>query len=160
MFLIFVVNCFSFHLVHCFRYYNLDAYHRHQMEKEMKRGPRKVRETERTVFDDEEQRRYVTVLDRIPTTMNELLVVYNCIFLLRGMWDWLKEHLQFFQFLSFCLWFMMQSLYDYLKYFRQELLREREILKEEQVEALKRSMQGGLVFFYLLFFCLKIVWEV
>lgn len=42
------------------------------MEKEMKRGPRKVRETERTVFDDEEQRRYVTVLDRIPTTMNEL----------------------------------------------------------------------------------------
>lgn len=87
MVLIFVVNCFSFHLVHCFRYYSLDAYHRHQMEKEMKRGPRKVRETERTVFDDEEQRRYVTVLDRFPTTMNELLVVYNCIFLLRGMWD-------------------------------------------------------------------------
>lgn len=55
---------------------------------------------------------------------------------------------------------MMQSLYDYLKYFRQELLREREILKEEQVEALKLSMQGGLVFFDLLFFCLKIVWEV
>lgn len=54
----------------------------------------------------------------------------------------------------------MQSLYGYLKYFRQELLREREILKEEQVEALKRSMQGGLVSFYLLFFCLKIVWEV
>lgn len=42
------------------------------MEKEMKRGPRKVRETERTIFNDEEQRRYAIVLDRFPTTMNEL----------------------------------------------------------------------------------------
>lgn len=29
------------------------------MEKEMKKGLKKVRETERTVFNDEEQRRYV-----------------------------------------------------------------------------------------------------
>lgn len=42
------------------------------MEKEMKRGPRKVQETERTIFNDEEQRRYVIVLDRFSTTINEL----------------------------------------------------------------------------------------
>ncbi|KAI9093234.1 hypothetical protein K1719_027248 [Acacia pycnantha] len=39
------------------KYYNLDAYHRLQMEKEMKRGFKKVVATERTVFNDEEQRR-------------------------------------------------------------------------------------------------------
>lgn len=43
----------------CCRYYDLDAYHRHQLEKEMKKGFKKVGETERTVFNDEEQRRYV-----------------------------------------------------------------------------------------------------
>lgn len=42
-----------------FRYYNLDAYHKHKMEKEMKKGVKKVLEKERTVFNDEEQRRYV-----------------------------------------------------------------------------------------------------
>lgn len=63
---------FLFHLVHCFRYYNLDAYHRHQMEKEMKRGPRKIQKTERTIFNDEEQRRYVIVLDRFATNMNNV----------------------------------------------------------------------------------------
>lgn len=31
------------------------------MEKEQKKGIKKVLETERTVFNDEEQRRYVTV---------------------------------------------------------------------------------------------------
>uniref|UniRef100_A0A7N0SXV3 Nucleic acid binding protein n=1 Tax=Kalanchoe fedtschenkoi TaxID=63787 RepID=A0A7N0SXV3_KALFE len=64
------------------KYYDLDAYHRRKMEKEMKKGIKKV-ESERTVFNDEEQRRL-------------------------------------------------------------ELLREREKQKEEEVEALKRSMQGGL----------------
>lgn len=39
------------------KYYNLDAYHRRQMEKEMKRGFKKVAAAERTVFNDEEQRR-------------------------------------------------------------------------------------------------------
>ncbi|KMS97972.1 hypothetical protein BVRB_4g096910 [Beta vulgaris subsp. vulgaris] len=39
------------------KYYDLDAYHRHQLEKEMKKGFKKVGETERTVFNDEEQRR-------------------------------------------------------------------------------------------------------
>ncbi|XP_042454087.1 vicilin-like seed storage protein At2g18540 [Zingiber officinale] len=65
------------------KYYNLDAYHRRKMEKEMKKGPQKIQEMERSVFNDEEQRRI-------------------------------------------------------------ELLRERERQKEEQVEALKRSMQGGM----------------
>lgn len=42
-----------------FRYYGLDAYHQRKLEKEQKRGLKKVIETERTVFNDEEQRRYV-----------------------------------------------------------------------------------------------------
>lgn len=46
---------------HCCRYYDLDAHHRRMMEKEMKKGLKKVQETERTIFDDEEQRRYVVV---------------------------------------------------------------------------------------------------
>lgn len=40
------------------RYYNLDAYHRHEIEKEIKKGKKKVQKEERTVFNDEEQRRY------------------------------------------------------------------------------------------------------
>lgn len=39
------------------KYYDLDAYHRRQMEKEMKKGFKKVLDSERTVFNDEEQRR-------------------------------------------------------------------------------------------------------
>ncbi|XP_022142930.1 troponin I [Momordica charantia] len=65
------------------KYYNLDAYYQHKMLKDMKKGHKKLSAGERTVFDDEEQR-------------------------------------------------------------RQELLREREKHKEEQVEALKRSMQTGM----------------
>ncbi|THU56584.1 hypothetical protein C4D60_Mb11t18770 [Musa balbisiana] len=65
------------------KYYDLDAYHRRKIEKAMKKGSKKFQEMERTVFDDEEQRRI-------------------------------------------------------------ELLRERERQKEEQVEALKRSMQSGM----------------
>lgn len=65
------------------KYYNLDAYYRRKMEKEIKRGVKKVVDDERTVFNDEEQR-------------------------------------------------------------RQELMREREKHKEEQVEALKREMQSGM----------------
>ncbi|MED6143530.1 hypothetical protein PIB30_007146 [Stylosanthes scabra] len=41
------------------KYYNLDAYYRRQMEKDMKKGIKKVQSSERTVFNDEEQRRYV-----------------------------------------------------------------------------------------------------
>ncbi|XP_020964801.1 nucleolar protein 58 isoform X2 [Arachis ipaensis] len=65
------------------KYYNLDAYYRRQMEKDMKKGIKKVRASERTVFNDEEQR-------------------------------------------------------------RQELLQAREKHKEEQVIALKHSMQSGM----------------
>ncbi|KAL9662618.1 hypothetical protein QQ045_027451 [Rhodiola kirilowii] len=64
------------------KYYDLDAYHRRKMEKEVKKGIKKI-ESERTVFNDEEQRRL-------------------------------------------------------------ELLQEREKQKEEEVEALMRSMQGGM----------------
>ncbi|KAK9150094.1 hypothetical protein Syun_008403 [Stephania yunnanensis] len=65
------------------KYYGLDAYHKQKIEKDMKRGFKRVSETERTIFNDEEQR-------------------------------------------------------------RQELMLAREKQKEEEVEALKRSMQGGL----------------
>lgn len=43
------------------RYYDLDAYHRRMMEKEKKKGLKSVMDTERTVFNDEEQRRYVDI---------------------------------------------------------------------------------------------------
>ncbi|KAK7272526.1 hypothetical protein RJT34_29179 [Clitoria ternatea] len=46
------------------KYYNLDAYYRRQMEKEMKKGFKKVQATERTVFNDEEQRRQEVLLAR------------------------------------------------------------------------------------------------
>ncbi|XP_044472731.1 vicilin-like seed storage protein At2g18540 [Mangifera indica] len=65
------------------KYYNLDAYHKRQMEKELKRGSNKVSLEERTIFNDEEQRRL-------------------------------------------------------------ELQQAREKQKEEEVEALKRSMQSGM----------------
>lgn len=52
----------SYSLVFDCRYYDLDAYHRHQLEKEMKKGLKKVISKERTVFNDEEQRRYVLPL--------------------------------------------------------------------------------------------------
>ncbi|RVW93143.1 hypothetical protein CK203_031402 [Vitis vinifera] len=40
-------------------YYNIDAYYRQKMEREMKKGSKKALETERTVFNDEEQRRFL-----------------------------------------------------------------------------------------------------
>lgn len=43
------------------RYYSLDAYHRRQIEKAMKKGSTKATKSERVVFDDEEQRRYVSL---------------------------------------------------------------------------------------------------
>lgn len=43
------------------RYYDLDAYHRRVMEKEKKKGLKNALGTERTVFNDEEQRRYVCI---------------------------------------------------------------------------------------------------
>ncbi|KAK7401834.1 hypothetical protein VNO78_13633 [Psophocarpus tetragonolobus] len=39
------------------KYYNLDAYYIRQMEKERKKGFKKVQATERIIFNDEEQRR-------------------------------------------------------------------------------------------------------
>ncbi|KAF3796206.1 hypothetical protein EJ110_NYTH03262 [Nymphaea thermarum] len=65
------------------KYYNLDGYHQRMILKEIKKGSKKTSQLERTVFNDEEQR-------------------------------------------------------------RQELLKERERQKEEQVQALKYSMQSGM----------------
>ena len=42
-------------------YYNIDAYYRRKMEREVEKGSKKALETERTVFNDEEQQWYVLV---------------------------------------------------------------------------------------------------
>ena len=49
-----------------FRYYNLDAYYQHKMLKDMKKGHKKILAGERTVFDDEEQRRYFLLFFLFP----------------------------------------------------------------------------------------------
>ncbi|XP_065862110.1 uncharacterized protein [Euphorbia lathyris] len=46
------------------KYYNLDAYQKRQMEKEMKKGFKKVQAKERTIFNDEEQRRKELMMER------------------------------------------------------------------------------------------------
>ncbi|PPS10160.1 hypothetical protein GOBAR_AA10489 [Gossypium barbadense] len=46
------------------KYYNLDAYYKRQMEKENKKGVKKVLQGERTVFNDEEQRRQEMLMAR------------------------------------------------------------------------------------------------
>ncbi|KAL4279172.1 hypothetical protein GQ457_03G023980 [Hibiscus cannabinus] len=46
------------------KYYNLDAYYKRQMEKECKKGVKKVLQAERTVFNDEEQRRQEMLMVR------------------------------------------------------------------------------------------------
>ncbi|KAL9265918.1 hypothetical protein AKJ16_DCAP20077 [Drosera capensis] len=46
------------------KYYNLDAYHKQQLEKQIKKGIKKVMQEERTVFDDEEQRRQELLRER------------------------------------------------------------------------------------------------
>ncbi|KAG6755294.1 hypothetical protein POTOM_041113 [Populus tomentosa] len=46
------------------KYYNLDAYYQHKMEKELKKGFKKVTASERTVFNDEEQRRQELMRER------------------------------------------------------------------------------------------------
>lgn len=54
-----------FFIGHC-RYYNLDAYYKRQMEKENKKGVKKVLQGERTVFNDEERRRYILMHHFMP----------------------------------------------------------------------------------------------
>ncbi|VVB15865.1 unnamed protein product [Arabis nemorensis] len=39
------------------KYYDIDGYYRRKLEKEMKKGMKKAGHSERTVFNDEEQRR-------------------------------------------------------------------------------------------------------
>ncbi|PIA27008.1 hypothetical protein AQUCO_08400047v1 [Aquilegia coerulea] len=45
------------------KYYNMDEYHRRKMEKQMKKGS-KILETERIIFNDEEQRRQELMVAR------------------------------------------------------------------------------------------------
>ncbi|KAF5175810.1 nucleic acid-binding protein [Thalictrum thalictroides] len=45
------------------KYYNMDDYHRRKMEKQMKKGS-KILETERIIFNDEEQRRQELMVAR------------------------------------------------------------------------------------------------
>lgn len=47
----------SCHFPYGCRYYNLDAYYQRKMEKDLKKGIAKGTASERTVFNDEEQRR-------------------------------------------------------------------------------------------------------
>ncbi|KAH9650759.1 nucleic acid-binding protein [Citrus sinensis] len=86
------------------KYYNLDAYHKHKMEKELKKGITKVRQKERTVFNDEEQRSIVKKVLAV-TYYGSVTILFS---------------------------------------FRLELREAREKKKEEEVEALKRSMQSGM----------------
>ncbi|KAK6946732.1 hypothetical protein RJ641_000205 [Dillenia turbinata] len=46
------------------KYYDLDAYHIRKMKKEQKKGYKKAKEIERTVFNDEEQRRQELLQER------------------------------------------------------------------------------------------------
>lgn len=46
------------------KYYGLDAYHRHKMDKELKKGIKHALATERTNFNDEEQRRQELLVER------------------------------------------------------------------------------------------------
>lgn len=60
-------HAFFFFFLSCdFRYYNLDAYYQHKMLKDMKKGHKKLSAGERTVFDDEEQRRYFYFSSYLP----------------------------------------------------------------------------------------------
>lgn len=52
-----ISSCMTDSCSYVSRYYSLDAYYKHKMEKEMKKGFAKVVDSERTVFNDEEQRR-------------------------------------------------------------------------------------------------------
>ncbi|KAJ0974352.1 hypothetical protein J5N97_016317 [Dioscorea zingiberensis] len=46
------------------KYYDLDVYYRRKIEKEIKKGYKKASATERTVFNDEEQRRQELLIER------------------------------------------------------------------------------------------------
>lgn len=135
------------------RYYSLDAYHRKKIEKAIKKGSAKATKSERVVFNDEEQRRYVSLCILI------LIAAQVVILLTRR-----------YQKISFCCMIAIISLcivlllmgskarsrnFFRLKFrfvfnspcfiFRLELQQEREKQKEAEVEALKRSMQSGMV---------------
>ncbi|KAL0750085.1 hypothetical protein Bca101_032088 [Brassica carinata] len=94
-------------------YYDIDGYYRRKLEKEMKKGLKKAGKSERTVFNDEEQRRYTK--DSHFTSADIEMLWMGC----------LKRHV--------CV-----------LVFRLEMQEAREKQKEEEVLALKRSMEGGM----------------
>ncbi|KAH9802745.1 nucleic acid-binding protein [Citrus sinensis] len=105
------------------QYYNLDAYHKHKMEKELKKGITKVRQKERTVFNDEEQRSIVKkVLEVVfDISLGDLSLLTHIV-------------------AAVTYYGSVTILFS----FRLELREAREKKKEEEVEALKRSMQSGM----------------
>ncbi|KAH9650760.1 nucleic acid-binding protein [Citrus sinensis] len=105
------------------KYYNLDAYHKHKMEKELKKGITKVRQKERTVFNDEEQRSIVKkVLEVVfDISLGDLSLLTHIV-------------------AAVTYYGSVTILFS----FRLELREAREKKKEEEVEALKRSMQSGM----------------
>ncbi|KAH1203120.1 Adenine phosphoribosyltransferase 4 [Glycine max] len=54
-------------------YYNLPAYYKREMEKEMKNGFKKVQATERTIFNDEEQ--HILFFGKFPLTTTNLQLI-------------------------------------------------------------------------------------
>ncbi|KAH1203119.1 hypothetical protein GmHk_17G049437 [Glycine max] len=58
---------------HYFMYYNLPAYYKREMEKEMKNGFKKVQATERTIFNDEEQ--HILFFGKFPLTTTNLQLI-------------------------------------------------------------------------------------
>ncbi|KAL6314821.1 hypothetical protein AAG906_027172 [Vitis piasezkii] len=133
-------------------YYNIDAYYRRKMEREVEKGSKKALETERTVFNDEEQQWYVLVflLNAVLPILDEraLCRTWKQFFLRVGL---VLQCLIVFRILfSLCQYpstgYMPIKGFHLL--FRLELLQERERYKEEQVEELKHSMQSGMVSFH------------
>lgn len=133
------------------------------MEKEMKRGT-KILVTERTVFNDEEQRRYVLwLMSLFCSWIDEFVSIMNCYscsprFSRDSVFQystiaWLELTLcnQWSLFLQlYILRFQYKVVWELIVYYRQEMLRERERQKEVEIEALKHSMQSGMVSFSLL----------
>ncbi|KAL8144142.1 hypothetical protein V2J09_017174 [Rumex salicifolius] len=71
------------------KYYNLDIYHKNKMAKQMRKGMKKVVATERTVFNDEEQRRLELLQEREKQKQQEVVELKNA--MQSGMAQAMKE---------------------------------------------------------------------
>ncbi|XP_027342558.1 RNA-binding protein 25 [Abrus precatorius] len=74
------------------KYYDLDAYYRRQMEKERQKGVKKIQATERTVFNDEEQRRQELLQAREKHKEEQVMVLKRS--MQSGMAQAMKEQAQ------------------------------------------------------------------